>query len=150
MGRNHKKPLKDSKRNLEYLEPKTLKSDEQDGYISLSFRYFQNISNQLVQSLADWHGDDILLDLLNSLVYVTQKNVTQLQAGDKKLSLYKGFPNKTVNDFPLPSSLSEKENWGTLRNIGGQKARVAGFLRDNIFYIVYLDKEHKFFKSGKK
>ncbi|MDO5070671.1 MAG: hypothetical protein Q4D78_10865 [Neisseria zoodegmatis] len=143
----HKPPLKESRQGKETKKVKT-KSDN-EGYISFSFRYFQNTDQLPAQSLETWHTDGSTLDLLYSLVHISQRNITELQAGDKKLTLYKKFPDKTVNEFSCPRELNESENWGCLRNIGGQKARVAGFLRNNIFYIVYLDKEHKFFKSSK-
>lgn len=118
-----------------------------DGYISFSFRYFQNYDDDPVQSFNNWQEDG-LLDMLISLEYCSKNHITKLQ-NDEKLALYGNFPDSKKNDFLLPNGLNVNENWGTLRNIGGQKARIAGFLRDNIFYIVYLDKEHRFYKSEK-
>lgn len=139
--------LKSSSQGKETREVKT-KSDN-EGYISFSFRYFQNNNQPPAQSLEDWNIDNSILDLLYSLVHISQHNITKLQAENKKLILYGKFPDRRVNEFSCPSELNTDENWGCLRNIGGQKARVAGFLKNNIFYIVYLDKEHKFFKSSK-
>lgn len=145
MSRN--KPLKSSSRNKETREIKS--KPDQDNHIAISFRYFQNFDSNPVQSLNNWHDENRLLDMLTSLEYISKNNIVRLQSIDRKLTLYGGFPNHKVNDFSLPDGLSETENWGALRNIGGQKARIAGFLRDNVFYIVYLDKEHRFYKSGK-
>lgn len=119
-----------------------------DGYISFSFRYFQNYDKEPVQSLNSWQDENRLLDMLESLKYISQNHITKLRT-DEKLALYGSFPDSKVNDFPLPNQFNGTENWGTLRNIGGQQVRIAGFLRDNIFYIVYLDKEHRFYKSNK-
>lgn len=146
MGKQrHRKPLKSVNRGE---ETRTAKLSVQDNYISVSFRYFQNTEEYPAQSLAQWEQDGDLLDMVNSLVYITQHNISELQS-TKKMTLYHSFPDKEVNEFTLPSSLSHDENWGTIRKVGGQKARVAGFLRDNIFYVVYLDKEHKFYKSSR-
>ncbi|NYA25790.1 hypothetical protein HZI65_07130 [Haemophilus haemolyticus] len=144
---SRKPQLKISRQGQETKEVKTKTDNER--YISFSFRYFQNTDQLPAQSLETWHTDGSTIDLLRSLAHISQRNITELQAGDKKLTLYKSFPNKQVNEFSCPSGLSEDENWGCLRNIGGQKARVAGFLKNNIFYIVFLDKEHKFYKSSK-
>lgn len=35
-------------------------------------------------------------------------------------------------------------------NIKGQKPRVAGHIIDNVFYVVFLDKDHKFFPAPLK
>jgi hypothetical protein len=35
-------------------------------------------------------------------------------------------------------------------DIKGQKGRVAGHIIENVFYLVFLDKEHRFFITEKK
>lgn len=142
------KPLKTSSRNKETREVKL--RQEQDNHIAISFRYFQNFDNNPIQSLQNWNDDNRLLDMMLSLEYICKNNIVKLQSTDRKLTLYGDFPSTKVNDFPLPDELSENEKWGTIRNIGGQKARIAGFLRDNVFYVVYLDKEHRFYKTEKQ
>lgn len=139
-------PVKSSSRGKETREVKT--SNNRDNYLSISFRYFQNHDKLPAQSLENWHEDGKLLDMLNSLVHICQNNITALQSS-KRISLYGSFPEKQVNAFDLPEKLSERENWGTIRNVGGQLPRIAGFMRDNVFYIVYLDKEHQFYQSEK-
>ena len=128
-------------------EIRNVKRNVADNYISFSFRYFEDSNIPPASSLQTWDCDDTLLDMLRELVHLSKYNITQLQSS-KRITLYGEFPPRTLNDFPLPTGLSKDENWGTLRNIGGQRARIAGFLKDNIFYIVYLDKEHKFYKSN--
>lgn len=144
-------PLKSTSRGKETRKPKS--ATEQGSYISISFLYFQNSDISPAQSLDTWNDDGRLLDMLKTLQHVTSSDITQLQSRDKKLTLYSKFPEKSVNEFSLPPSLKNRtmtnDKWGILRNIGGQKARIAGFLRDNIFYIVYLDRDHKFYKSPK-
>lgn len=142
-------PLRSSSRGKETREVKT--SNNRDNYLSISFRYFQNHDKLPAQSLENWHEDGRLLDMLNSLVHICQNNITDLQSS-KKISLYGSFPDKKVNAFSLPTlpeKLSKSENWGTIRNVGGQLPRIAGFMRDNVFYIVYLDKNHQFYQSEK-
>lgn len=140
---SRKIPLNNKSRNK---ETKDVNNNNHEGYISFSFRYFQNHDNNPVQSLNDWEKESRLLDMITSLEYCSKNHIAKLKI-DKKLVLYGKFPDQNVNDFSLPNGLSEIENWGTLRNIGGQKIRIAGFLKDSVFYIVYLDKEHRFYKS---
>ncbi len=144
-------PLKSTSRGKETRKPKS--ATDQGNYMSISFLYFQNSDISPAQSLDTWNDDGRLLDMLKTLQHVTSSDITQLQSADNKLTLYGNFPEKSVNEFSLPHSLKHRmvsnDKWGTLRNIGGQKARIAGFLRDNIFYIVYLDRDHRFYKSQK-
>lgn len=146
-SKKHREPLRKTRQGIETREVKPTATKEP--YISISFKYFQDTNTYPAQSLSQWETDGMLPAMLRSLIFITQENITQLQGPDKKIALYKKFPDKAVNEFTLPTSLNEYENWGTIRNVGGQKARIAGFLRDNIFYIVYLDKHHKFYKSTK-
>lgn len=147
VSKKHKEPLRKTRQGVETREVKTTETKEP--YISISFKYFQDINTYPAQSLSQWEADGMLPAMLRSLMFITQENITRLRIVHKKLSLYGNFPSKKVNEFQLPSSLNGNENWGTIRNIGGQIPRIAGFLRDNIFYIVYLDKRHKFYKSEK-
>lgn len=144
----HNKPLKKSSRGQ---ETRLVKSSDNttNNYISISFRYFQNSNTGPGQGLQDWKDEDLLFDMLVSLTHITSTNITELQSKDKKLTLYGSFPDKSFNEFTIPASITTEKKWGTLRNIGGQKARIAGFLEDNVFYIVFLDKEHKFYKTNK-
>lgn len=43
-----------------------------------------------------------------------------------------------------------KENTRVITSIGGQKGRVAGYMKENTFYIVFLDKNHQFWITEKK
>lgn len=144
MGKRDR-PLKPSSRGKETKESNVTVS----GYMTISLRYFHDSDNDPAQSLKTWEEEGMLLSMLSTFQHVTSNDIKQLQSKDKKLCLYGGFPDSTVNEFSLPSSLDKNLNWGVLRNIGGQKPRIVGFLQDNVFYIVYLDKDHKFYKSSK-
>ncbi|WP_114908258.1 hypothetical protein [Haemophilus haemolyticus] len=145
--------LKSSGRGIENRIPKSL-INKSPKYISVSFLYFQNIDDYPAQSLENWDDEGRLLDMLKTLQHVTSNDITQLQSSDEKIKLYHDFPPKSVNEFSIPPSLKgcmeDSDKWGVLRNVGGQKPRIVGFLRGEVFYIVYLDKEHKFYKSEKK
>lgn len=147
-----KRQLKSSGRGIENRIPKS-SIDEPKKYISVSFLHFQNSDNAPAQSLENWASEGRLLDMLRTLQHVTSNDITQLQSTDDKMTLYKDFPQKSVTEFRIPPSLNgymkDGDQWGVLRNVGGQKPRIAGFLRDKVFYIVFLDKEHKFYKSEK-
>ncbi|MER1979315.1 hypothetical protein KHU12_25595, partial [Pseudocitrobacter faecalis] len=92
--------------------------------------------------------DGSLPDLIEKLVYLTANGITKV-ISDGVFTNYTRFPESAVNDFRCPDEISSDEDWGVIKNIGGQKRRVAGFLRDNVFYIVFFDRDHRFWKSQK-
>lgn len=118
-----------------------------DRFISVSFKYFCNVDG-VGQSIASWHDDGSLSDLVDKLTYLTSNGITKV-ISDGIFTNYNRFPESSVNDFKCPEGLSEDEDWGVIKNIGGQKRRVAGFLKENIFYIVFFDRDHLFWKSKK-
>lgn len=140
MGNKRNKPLKSSSPKP---DSKDIKTTANDNFINISFRYFKDIDNDPAQSLKTWKDDDRLWDMMLALQYITYENITKVQSTEK-ITLYRKFPSKDKNDFPCPNDLQEDLNWGTIQNIGGQKARIAGFLKENTFYLVYLDKNHRF------
>lgn len=140
-----RKPLSKGKRSVETREPKPVKIAPV--CIVFSFQYLVNIDS-VGQSLADWAKDDgkLLLGLLQKMVHLSKQ--TRATAGsDSTLTVYDSFPDPDKTDFDCPPGLQAEKQWAVIRNIGGQKPRAAGFFRDNVFYLVYLDKEHKFWKS---
>lgn len=138
------KSLRSSSRNE---ETRTSKSADKttDRFISVSFRYFHNVDD-VGQSITTWREDGSLPDLIEKLTYLTASGITKV-ISDGVFTNYTRFPEPTVNDFKCPDGISGDEDWGVIKNIGGQKRRVAGFLRDNVFYIVFFDRDHRFWKS---
>ncbi|MFW1798347.1 hypothetical protein ACG9Y4_22130 [Acinetobacter guillouiae] len=143
MNNRRNRPLKSSSPNP---DSKDMKTTANDNFINISFRYFKDTDKSPAQSINTWNDEDKILDMMLALKYITCENITKVQSTEK-LSLYKKFPPKDKNDFPCPADLQEDLNWGTIQNIGGQKARIAGFLKGNTFYLVYLDKDHRFWIS---
>lgn len=143
------KPLSKSRRAAETRNLiKEITSEFEESSLTFSLKYFQDIDGA-GQSLNTWLNSSkyLLQGFFNKLIYLNSNNITNAQK-DEILALYKHFPDKKKTDFTCLPGL-ENENWGTIRKINGQKGRVAGFLNNNIFYIVYLDSEHKFYKSEK-
>lgn len=116
-----------------------------DRFISISFKYFHNVDG-VGQSMKTWKDEDSLSDLIDKLIYITSNGITKV-ISDGIFTNYTRFPDVSVNDFKCPDDISVDEDWGVIKNIGGQKKRVAGFLRDNVFYVVFFDRDHRFWKS---
>ncbi|MVW87832.1 hypothetical protein EI969_18105 [Pseudomonas sp. PB101] len=135
-------PLKGAARREDTREAQPLKRNQ---YLSFSFKYFKD-QDDVGQSLATWASGDLLASLIAKLHHISKVNITELQT-EKSITNYRRFPPADKTHFSCPSDLSKDDSWGVIRNIGGQKQRVAGFLRDNIFYIVFLDRDHKFWPT---
>lgn len=147
-----REPLKSTSRGKETRDPKP--TDKLSGYISLSLLHFQDNDVHSGQSLETWNNKNQLLEMLRSFKHITSYHISQLEA-DGKLTLYRAFPSSS--EFVIPEGLENKLgckkddiNWGVIKSIGGQKPRIAGFLYKNVFYVVYLDRDHKFCLTKKK
>lgn len=146
MARNKRKALASPKRNVETREPKI----SEKPYVLFSFKYFQNIDGA-GQSLSNWADNDpaLLAGLLQKMVHISSQPVSEATQ-DSTLTLYGQFPEQSKTDFTCPRHLQGQKNWGVIRNIGGQKPRAAGFLQGHVFYMVFLDKHHTFYKSSQR
>ena len=110
-----------------------------------------------------------LIDLLGKLKDYTAKpldywrNERAGNSGLKVLAIYGGFPHKS--DFVHPKYIPHQAQWGRFRL--GSKLRLVGFtiptelhrtshkktgefFDKNTFYVVFLDRDHKFYLTGKK
>ncbi|MDM8565306.1 hypothetical protein QUF74_06595 [Candidatus Halobeggiatoa sp. HSG11] len=98
------------------------------------------------QTFKLWDGENILASLLERIKDLSK--LTRDEAiNQQQIKIYGDFPVKT--DFAHPSYIDKHVAWGVIEGIDGKK-RVAGYIVENTFYIVFLDKEHQFWLSKKK
>ncbi|MBP5695714.1 MAG: hypothetical protein J6X11_03585 [Treponema sp.] len=131
------------------------------GKLSFSFKYFDG-SQKAGQDFKDWN-DKQKLELLEKLRdYSREGKLFWLNqrvggGGLKVLEIYETFPKNS--DFEYPKHVPEKVRWARFRMESAM--RLVGFFIDEeqakefnlsteIFYIVFLDKEHRFYKMEKK
>jgi len=128
------------------LRDERLSSD--DPYkILFSFKYYlPNTLKKNKQAFKTWERDKLLSKLSD-----TFKSLSELTMPEAKqngmITEYGDFPPDSK--FKCPKALLHSNRWGVIKNISG-KARVAGIISDNIFYIVFLDKDHDFWPVEKK
>lgn len=120
------------------------RSGEPKKYIVFSLKDFD--INQ-GQSFEEWEKEKILSILMTRLREVSSFSVTEAQQ-KKILTIYGDFPANT--EFNHPKHIPDGVKWAKISIKGKQKLRIAGYLEDNVFYIVFLDKEHKFWITEKK
>jgi len=147
-GNPHFKARKDSSFNR--------KSDCRDERVSIedinkivfSFKDFTNgqpKGNE--QSFNSWENEKILSILLEKLSHLSELTINEAKQ-QGIITEYDDFPSNS--NFQCPRKLEDGVRWSVIKKITGQKTRVVGHIVDNVFYIVFLDKDHDFWPTEKK
>ncbi len=160
------KPTKTNKtknsvlKSIDSLEESTF--EDATDLITISFKYFCVNQTPVGQVFADWK-DNMRLDLLQKFSeytkYSRQHWKNEFSNGLPLLAEYGNFPLNS--DFSLPKNIPCPDEliWSRFRLM--QKVRVCGFfvstdiakkysLSVNTFYVVFLDKDHRFYKTEKE
>ena len=131
-----------------------------------NFSYF-DANQEAGQDFCDWDnpsGLNSLVTLLNKLKDYTKEPLSYWE-NQKILVNYINFPENS--DFTHPAHVPHDVSWARFRL--GSKVRLAGFMipekiateinrtvvkdflyDSNTFYVVFLDREHLFYKTEKK
>jgi len=117
------------------------KISKYDENFRVSFEYLDVTQGQ---SFKEWEEDKIL-SKMNSTLLEYCKNPIHKQFGDK-FKEYGEFPKKS--GFKYPKNVDEDVIWSALHITG--KNVLGGFISGNTFFVVFLDKEHKFWITEKK
>jgi hypothetical protein len=116
----------------------------QQELLCFNFKYLD--ANQ-GQSLEDWGKKDLLLPMLERIHGLSSQTLGAV-VGNKSsnFSIYDAFPSKT--DFTHPKHVPEDASWARFHVKGKQV--VAGHIYGPVFYVVFLDAEHKFYRTELK
>ncbi|OAI16739.1 MULTISPECIES: hypothetical protein [Methylomonas] len=99
------------------------------------------------QTLILWKNESLLISFLKRLTELSK--LTRAEAeNQQQLKVYGDFPPNS--DFFCPKHVNQKVAWAVIKAVGGQKGVVAGYIVESTFYIVFLDKNHRFWISEKK
>jgi hypothetical protein len=144
MGKHDKfkeKKVAAYKRELKEVETKQVKKDP---LIVLSFKNFD--INQ-GQSFEEWQAEELLSVAVNKLRALCEYTIPQAtNAG--MLKIYTKVPFPPESEFEHPKHIPPDIDWCSMHI--GNKPCVIGYFEDNIFHIVFLDKDHEFWISKKK
>jgi hypothetical protein len=112
-----------------------------------SFKDFQyNTQSPPGQTYKTWQENELLAYMLEKFGYIC--NVNRIEAEQQKfIKVYGDFPSNSAFQNPFAD---RDLDWAVIMKISGQKGRIAGHIIGHIFYIVFLDAEHKFYPSEKK
>jgi hypothetical protein len=97
------------------------------------------------ESFEEWEKEQILSNVLTRLRQISSLSIEEALS-KQMINKYDSFPVKS--DFYYPKHIREGVNWASIRIKG--KERIIGYIEDNIFYLVFLDKDHRFWITEKK
>lgn len=114
--------------------------------LAFNFKDF-DASQPAGQSFEDWQKAGLLADLMEKLRCLSQWTMREA-LNEQQMAVYGGFPAKS--DFTPPKHVASDVQWAVVKRVKGQKGRVAGYVIDNVFYPVFLDKDHRFWLTEKR
>lgn len=141
-GRNKARSRKENTRE----ERKVIDSRE---LLTFSFRDLdQTQPKKKPETVELWQDLQLFPSLVTRLKELS--NLTRDEAcKQQQIKIYGDFPSKDKTDFVAPNYIDKHVAWGVIEGLGGVP-RVAGYMSGNTFFIVFLDSNHKFWKSEKK
>ncbi len=116
-----------------------------DENFNISFQYLDT-TQKYGSSFKDWQKCGWLSKMLETLHSYCGKPL-KTQFSEYKFKAYDGFPQKDKTEFKCPPNIPEDAHWARIHILN--KAVVVGHYVRNTFYVVFLDKNHKFYKSEK-
>jgi len=141
---NKFKERRASSSNKRELKSREIQTGAKERFIVLSLKDFDRNQGQ---SFENWEDDKLLALAVTKLQAVCA--LTRIEATRQQIikEYPKGeFPPKSY--FYHPKHISNDIAWCSMHIQG--KECVIGYFEDNVFNIVFLDKEHKFWITEKK
>ena len=113
----------------------------------ITFSYIFLITNTEGQSLKEWEELGLLSIMSQRLQFVGQFSCQQaIQRQYLKPYTKVEFPPDS--EFTMPKHISGVD-WTVMHITGNSKEVVAGYIEEDVFYIVFLDKDHKFWPTNR-
>lgn len=128
----------------EALDKKSSASEMSDDFFVLSFRQLDRNQGDNWDS---WEKQSMLAQALDTLTGYCQSSLRSTVDG-KKFTIYDQFPPTEKTDFTHPKHVPEDAEWARIHVTG--KQCLIGHVVKNTFYVVFLDGEHRFWKSELK
>ncbi|KAA6320773.1 hypothetical protein EZS27_029496 [termite gut metagenome] len=111
----------------------------------VSFQYLDT-TQKFGSSFKDWQSCGLLSKMLETIAgYCRDSLFTQVD-GDK-FAIYGNYPPREKTCFEYPLHVPEDANWSRIHVNG--PAVIVGHIINDTFYIVFLDKTHKFYLTKK-
>lgn len=107
---------------------------------------FKHLDRTQGQSLSEWEEMNILSKGIETLIGYCGSSIHEKKSD--KFTIYGPFPPKNKTEFYHPKHVPEDAEWARIHVNG--RICIIGHVVRNVFNIVFLDKEHKFWISEKK
>ncbi len=111
----------------------------------ISFNFGQ-LDTRQGQTLDNWSNSGLLLKMVTRFKDHGLKPIYDCY--NDKFKCYDSFPETKKTDFKRPSHIPEDAIWASMHLQG--KECVIGHVSLDIFFVVFLDAEHRFYISEKK
>jgi hypothetical protein len=107
----------------------------------------KHISNQ-GQTIEDWDKSGLLLLLLNRIKFVGQFTPVEVRQ-QQHIKEYTKVDFPPNSEFKKPTHV-EDVTWAVMHITPKSKEVVVGYIDVDVFYVIFLDKDHKFWPSTLK
>lgn len=125
------------------LDKASVQNQEKVENFKVSFQYFDP-HPFYASGFKDWQKDGLLSKALETLHGYSHKPLMEQVDGDK-FAIYKSFPPPEKTMFEYPRHVPEDAQWARI-HVNGPAVLIGHIVR-NTFYLVFLDKTHKFWLS---
>jgi hypothetical protein len=117
------------------------------GKDSISFSW-SKLDNTQGQTIKDWEDSGLLSDLCIRLQQIGQYHSSEALAKQliKQYTKHK-YKLPDNSKFNEPKHIECPEVWSVIHITPTSKEVVAGYIEDDVFYIVFLDKDHLFWPT---
>lgn len=127
------------------IDKASVNDDERTTNFKVSFQYLDT-TQKYGSSFKDWQQCGLLSKAMDVLQgYCCSPLRSQIDG--TKFSVYDSFPSEEKTMFVYPKNVPEDAHWARIHVNG--PAVIIGHIVRNTFYVVFLDKTHKFFLTKK-
>ena len=126
---------------LKHVRKPSVKNEEENGHMVISLKYIDRTQGQTFE---EWEKEGLLASALDTLSHYC-KDTLQKQCSTDVFKHYKSFPPNNKTDYTHPDHVPQDVNWASM-HVNGKQCLIGHIFR-NVFYIVFLDKDHRFWIS---
>jgi hypothetical protein len=106
----------------------------------------KHLDREQGQTFSEWEELNILAKAMETLRNYSLGNLPEVI--NDKFTIYGGFPPDNKTEFYHPRHVPPDANWARI-HVNGLICLV-GHVEGNVFHLVFLDKDHRFWKSEKR
>lgn len=114
----------------------------------LSFNFSRRCINQS-ESFEDWQKEGILFELMTRFSQLSSLTVPQAIA-QGHITVYTKVTFPPKSGFYWPKHIPDDISWATFHLRPKSKEVIVGYLEEDLFFLVFLDKNHLFWKCELK